>query len=422
MTSVAIIGTGIAGLGCAHLLQRDRELSLFERSSHAGGHSNTITIDDAIPVDTGFMVYNVVTYPALTRLFAELGVETYETSMSFSVQHLPTGLEYCGSSLGHLFAQRRNLLNPRFYRLLTSIDRFNREAVAALAEGSAAGWSVAGWTARQSYGDDFLERYLLPMSCAVWSAPFDEMLTFPAETLLRFFHNHGFLGLHTQHPWRTVRGGSRTYVDALIRPFASRVYRNRGVASVRREGSAVRVKFSDGCEQHFDQVVLACHADEALALLENPTADEQRLLSPFRYASNLATVHTDERVMPRTRRAWSSWNYRVENRATSIENVTGSTVYWMNSLQQLDTTKNYFVSINGASSIDPSRVLKTIPYDHPLFSSRAIAAQDELPALNEQGPVHFCGSYFRYGFHEDALVSGMAAANAVLRREASAAA
>ncbi|MEO6259118.1 MAG: FAD-dependent oxidoreductase [Thermoanaerobaculia bacterium] len=422
MESTAIIGTGIAGLGCAHLLQHDRELSLFDRNGHAGGHANTIEVGEGIPVDTGFMVYNEVTYPALTRLFRELEVSTYPTSMSFSVQHLPTGLEYCGSGLRLLFAQRRNLLRPRFYRLLVSIDRFNREAVAALSSGAARGSSVGEWVARRGYGSDLLEHFLLPMSAAVWSAPFAEMLSFPAETLLRFFHNHGFLGLHKQHPWRSVTGGSRTYVEKLTRPFQSGIHRDRRAIGVRREESGVRVRFADGDVQRFDEVVLACHADEALALLEDATDQEQRLLSPFRYARNLATVHTDDRVMPRTRRSWASWNYRVEGNRGDLATTAGSTVYWMNSLQQLNTDQNYFISINGEASVDPARVLRTIPYTHPLFSAQAIAAQRDLPQLNQQGPVYFCGSYFGYGFHEDALVSGMDAAKALRRREVWAAA
>lgn len=422
MDSTAIIGTGIAGLGCAHLLQGDRDLSLFDRNGHAGGHANTIVVGDDIPVDTGFMVYNEVTYPALTRLFRELNVSTYATSMSFSVQHLPTGLEYCGSGLRLLFAQRRNLVRPRFYRLLLAIDRFNREAVAALSDGAARNLSVGMWVAQRGYGSDLLEHFLLPMSAAVWSAPFHQMLAFPAETLLRFFYNHGFLGLHAQHPWRTVTGGSRTYVEALTAPFRSSIHRDKRVTGVRREGSAVRLRFADGDSQRFDEVVLACHADEALALLEDRTPQEQRLLSRFRYARNLATVHTDSRVMPRTRRAWASWNYRVEGSRGDLETTTGSTVYWMNSLQRLDCRENYFISINGEASIDPATIVRTIPYTHPLFSAEAIAAQADLPQLNAEGPVYFCGSYFRYGFHEDALVSGVNAARALLRREVWAAA
>ena len=416
---LAIIGTGIAGLGCAHFLQSRFDLTLFEQADYPGGHTNTIAVpegSDSVAFDTGFMVYNEVTYPHLTRLFRELGVRVKPTKMSFSVQHRPSGIEFSGSSVNHLFAQRRNLLRPRFWRMLWQINRFNSEAVAMLMDGEA--WremTVAEYVKTMGYGDDFLRLYLVPMSGAVWSTPPELMLEFPAVTLLRFFHNHGFLGLHTQHPWLTVDGGAKQYVDKLLTPLRAqnRVRLNAKVTTVRRTTDAVAVTTADGRTEHFDRVILAAHADQSLALLADANATERRLLGAFRYQPNLATVHTDASVMPRTRLAWSSWNYRVERTADGRE--VPSTIYWMNSLQGVSDRENYFVSINGAEHIAPDKVLRRIEYHHPLFNLAATQAQAELPSLNTRpaNRVFFAGSYFRYGFHEDAFSSALDCSRAV---------
>jgi uncharacterized protein len=415
--TLAIIGTGIAGLGCAHLLQHHYDLHLFERESHVGGHSNTVEVSErnrAVPFDTGFMVFNRVTYPHLTRLFEELKVPVQRTDMSFSVQHVPTGLEFCGSSLNHLFAQRRNLFRPRFYRMLAQVNRFNREAIDALEDPVWADVTLGDYVERRGYGKDFLDLYLVPMSGAVWSTPPDLMLAFPARTLLRFFHNHGFLGLHTQHPWWTVTGGAREYVRRLTAPFATRIRIGSPAAAVRRDASGVTVTLKDGRTERFDRVILAAHADESLAMLTDADASERRVLGEFRYQPNLATVHTDAAVMPKTRLAWSAWNYRI--RSDAAGRAEPQTVYWMNRLQNLDAQENYFVSINGADDIRPDRILRQIPYTHPLFSLGAIRAQAELPALNTRATeprVYFAGSYFRYGFHEDALESAVTLSRAL---------
>ena len=270
MKRLAIIGTGIAGLGCAHFLHRRYALTLYEKNDHAGGHANTVMVAEpqrTVPVDTGFMVFNRVTYPHLTRLFEELGVAVKPTDMSFSVMHRPTGLEYCGSSLNHLFAQRRNLLRPRFWRMVRQINRFNTEAVAALADPQYENHTLGDYVRERGYGEDFLELYLVPMSSAVWSTPPALMREFPAVTLLRFFHNHGFLGLHTQHPWLTVVNGAKAYVERIIAPFRQVIRLQRGAASVRREGGAVRVTDTAGQAETFDHVILASHADESLRML-----------------------------------------------------------------------------------------------------------------------------------------------------------
>ena len=405
MKRLAIIGTGIAGLGCAHFLHRRYALTLYEKNDHAGGHANTVMVAEpqrTVPVDTGFMVFNRVTYPHLTRLFEELGVAVKPTDMSFSVMHRPTGLEYCGSSLNHLFAQRRNLLRPRFWRMLRQINRFNTEAVAALVDPQYENHTLGDYVRERGYGEDFLELYLVPMSSAVWSTPPALMREFPAVTLLRFFHNHGFLGLHTQHPWLTVVNGAKAYVERIIAPFRQVIRLQRAAASVRREGGVVRVTDTAGQAEIFDHVILASHADESLRMLADADAQERAVLGEFKYQPNLALLHTDASVMPKTRRCWAAWNYRME------AGQTPSTIYWMNRLQGVSDRQNYFVSINGEHSVNPNTVLKRIHYEHPVFSRGAIRAQAELPRLNERmNNVFFCGSYFRHGFHEDAFTSAL---------------
>jgi predicted NAD/FAD-binding protein len=424
MTRVAIVGTGIAGLGCAHFLHRDFELTVLEQNSYAGGHSNTVLVEEPatgrrLPVDTGFMVFNRVTYPLLNRLFDGLGVESKPTKMSFSVRHADSGLEFCGSSVNHLFAQRRNLLSPKFYRMLGAINRFNREAVDALADPGTQELTLGEFVRRRGYGRDFLDLYLAPMSSAVWSMPPGLMESFPAVTLLRFFHNHGFLGLDTQHPWFTVVGGSRAYVEKLVSPWRDRIRLGQEAARISRAAGGVQVTLKSGEAQVFDKVILACHADQAVSLLSDPRPEESRLLSEFKYQANTATLHTDSSVMPRTPLAWASWNYEI-NRGSSGEPST-ATHYWMNSLQGVSDRQDYFVSIGRPSAIDPARVIRTIEYDHPLFNLGALRAQEGLPRMNASArgttETYYAGSYFRYGFHEDALLSAAELSGQLLGRD-----
>jgi predicted NAD/FAD-binding protein len=362
-----------------------------------------------LPIDTGFMVFNYETYPQLTRLFAELNVPVKPTDMSFSVRHEDTGLEFCGSSLNHLFAQRRNLLRPSFYRMLWQIDRFNREAVAALEDPAIDALTLADYVRARGYGADFLDLYLVPMSSAVWSTPPEKMLRFPARTLLRFFHNHGFLGLSTQHQWWTVDGGAKEYVRRLTAPWRDRIRTGAKVVRVSRSPGGTFVTTADGITQRFDRVILATHGHESLALLADPSADEARLLGEFQYQPNTATLHTDAAVMPRTRLAWSAWNYSIARSAGG--GIEPMTVYWMNRLQGVSDRENYFVSINGADRVDPARVLRTIAYEHPLFTLGAVRAQAEIPALNAAAAgtteTYFCGAWTRYGFHEDGFLSAV---------------
>ncbi|MEI6861198.1 MAG: FAD-dependent oxidoreductase [Verrucomicrobiota bacterium] len=434
MERLAIIGTGIAGLGCAHFLQRDFDLTLFGQDTHIGGHSHTVTVSEpgtgrALPVDTGFMVFNHATYPLLTRLFAELGVPVKPAPMSFSVRHADNGLEFCGSSVNHLFAQRQNLFRPRFWRMLAAIARFNREAVAALDDPAVHGETLGAYVRRRAYGEDFFHLYLVPMSSAVWSTPPALMLEFPAMTLLRFFHNHGFLGLNTQHPWWTVEGGAKTYVEKLTAPFRDRLRPGLAVTRVARApGRGVTLTTADGTLHAFDRVILACHADQSLRLLGDPTSDESRLLSEFRYQPNTATLHTDATVMPRTRLAWSSWNYEITHAsglaarpAGSPDGVFTATHYWMNSLQGVSDRENYFVTIGRPESIAPGKIIRQMAYEHPLFSLGAVRAQAEIPALNAAASgtteTFFAGAWQRYGFHEDGLFSAHRLARRLLGRE-----
>lgn len=426
MPTLAIIGTGISGLGCAHFLHRDFDVTLFEQNAHVGGHAHTVTVPETgsgrpLAIDTGFMVFNRITYPHLSRLFQQVDVAVKPTAMSFSVRHADTGLEFAGSSLNHLFAQRRNLLRPRFWRMLAAIDRFNRDAVATLDadEPELAHETLADYVQRRGYGRDFLELYLVPMSSAVWSTPPEQMLTFPATTLLRFFHNHGFLGLHTQHQWFTVEGGAKAYVAKLSAPWRHRIRLVEPVNRVARTPDGVAVSTIRGMTEIFDHAILACHGDQALRLLAAPTGTETRLLSEFRYQPNAATLHTDASVMPRTRLAWSSWNYEI-NRDREGRTST-ATHYWMNSLQGVSQRENYFVSINRPDSIAPAHVLRRIAYEHPLFTLGAVRAQAELPALNAaaQGTTetYFAGAWQRFGFHEDGLHSAVELSRLLLGRD-----
>jgi len=429
MPSLAIIGSGISGLGAAWFLRHRYDLTIFEAADYIGGHTHTVTVDEegrAVPIDTGFMVFNHVTYPHLTRLFDTLDVPTKRTDMSFSVQHVPRGLEYRGSSLNTLFAQRRNLFRPSFYRMLLQIDRFNREALAALEDPSLHNLTLDDYVRLRGYGEDFLRLYLLPMSSAVWSTPPAQMRRFPATTLLRFFHNHGFFGLHTQHPWWTVEGGAQEYVRRLTGPFRERIHTSTPVRAVRRLPTGGVEVSTDTATARFDQVIFACHAPAALALLgADATAEERRLLGAFRYQPNRVTLHTSAAVMPRTRLAWSAWNYRLDapaGAAADDNDLRVSTHYWMNRLQGVSDRRNYFVTLDGEHLLPPDAILRRFDEEHPLFDVPASQAQPEVPALNAAAigrtETYFAGAWQRYGFHEDGILSAHTLATLLLGHDA----
>lgn len=411
LSRIAIIGTGISGLGCAHFLHRRLDVTLFEAASYIGGHTNTVTVPEdgrEVPIDTGFMVFNHHTYPLLCRLFDELGVETKKTDMSFSMSHRRSGYEWNGGGLAKVFGQRKNLLSPRFWRFILQINRFNSHCLEAMNDPRFENMTLGQFAQECGYGQDFLDLYILPMGSAVWSTPPERMLEFPARTLMHFWFNHGFLAMDTRRQWWTVCDGSRQYVRKLVPPFADRIRLNTPVAEVRREGGRVIVQPKNGPAETFDHVILATHAPTSLRMLARPTDLEKEILSPFHYQPNKATLHTDEQFMPETRRCWASWNYRIEHDAAGT--IVPSTHYWMNKLQGVSDKKNYFVSINAPDSLDESKVLQRIDYEHPLFDLAAIAAQKRLPELRQAASktgTYFCGAWGRYGFHEDGFMSAV---------------
>ncbi|MEO8614103.1 MAG: FAD-dependent oxidoreductase [Luteolibacter sp.] len=418
---IAIVGSGISGLATAWFLQRDCDVTVFEKDDRVGGHSHTVMVEEnggQIPVDTGFMVYNEITYPLLTRLFKELDVVTKPTSMSFSVQHVGDGLEFNGGSLNHLFGQRRNLVNPRYWKMLMQINRFNRETVEELSDPAFEEMSLKDYVKARAYGDDFLRWYLSPMAAAVWSSPPEKIERFPARTLMRFWHNHGFLGLDTQHPWRTVSGGSRCYLEKLVKSFEHQIYRGAGVSEVScLAGGKSRVMLDDGTFQDFDRVVIAAHGDQAHRMLADPTALENDLLTKFSYQQNEALLHTDACFMPKTRRCWAAWNYRIDRAAGGESRY--STHYWMNELQGVSDREQYFVSINPSSSPHENTIKRRLVYEHPLFDLESATAQERLPELHKAGNESgrfFCGAWQRFGFHEDGLWSAVNVCSEILGR------
>jgi len=405
---IAIVGSGIAGLSAAWLLRQRHQVTLYERNDYFGGHTNTRLVDTAtgpVAVDTGFIVYNQRNYPLLTRLFEHLGVETQPTRMSFSVSANGGRYEYAGSGLATLFAQAGNLLNSRHYRMLGSILRFNRDAKRMLQAATTDALSIEEFIAAGDYGEAFRSRYLLPMAAAIWSCPVETMASFPAASLLRFFDNHGLLDLHNRPQWRTVAGGSHQYVKRLLEPLQGGVACRDKVTAVQRSSAGTTVHAEKSGARNFDAVVLACHADQALQLLDRPSARERRLLGAFRYQPNRAVLHGDRDLMPRRRKVWSAWNYLTSENRQGTEAVSVS--YWMNCLQQLQQAPPLFVSLNPLREPRAASVLAEMDYDHPVFDRQAMAAQGQLASLQGEHGIWYCGSYFGYGFHEDALRSSV---------------
>jgi predicted NAD/FAD-binding protein len=412
MERIGIIGSGVAGLGCAYGLRDVAEITILEKNDHAGGHTNTRTVDEdgtPIPIDTGFIVFNHPTYPHLTKLLAELDVPTKRAEMSFAVRHDPDDLEYNGMGLNRVFAQRRNLLRPPFWKLLREILRFFRVARAELEDASTASLTLREFCAKHHFGREFLEWYLVPMGSAVWSTEPADMLDFPARSLLRFFHNHGFLGVTTHHPWFTVDGGARQYVEK-IQAAVGAARLQTAVRQIKETPQEVKVRTLSGEVLRFDRVIIATHADQVLPLLDGPDPLQRELLSAFRYQKNHATLHTWPGLLPRRRAAWAAWNFLVEPGEENDSPTRATVHYWMNALQGVSRKKDYFVSLNSQGRIPAEHILYETTYEHPVFTLEAMRAQERLPELNRRSPkqrIFFCGSYFRHGFHEDAYGSAV---------------
>lgn len=404
---IAIIGTGIAGNVVAHHLAREHDITVYEAGSHIGGHTHTHEVQQggrSYQVDTGFIVYNDWTYPNFIALLDELGVASQPSSMSFSVRDERSGLEYNGTTLNTLFAQRRNLLRLSFLRMIRDILRFNREAPALLQD-TGEDITLGDYLARGNYSRGFIDHYIVPMGAAIWSTDPVNMLAFPARYFVRFFHNHGMLSVDERPQWRVIRGGSARYVEALVAPFRDRIRLNTPVQSIRREGKHAWVQAQGHAAERYDAVFLACHSDQALRLLADPSAAESEVLGAIRYQPNEAVLHTDMRLLPRTRRAWAAWNYHVLPQDTGRVALT----YNMNILQSLDTPTPLLVTLNHGEAIDPAKVIKRIPYEHPLYTRAGVAAQARQGEINGPLNTYFCGAYWRYGFHEDGVVSALAA-------------
>ncbi|MBL0728680.1 NAD(P)/FAD-dependent oxidoreductase [Piscinibacter sp. HJYY11] len=415
---VAVIGSGISGLATAYALADDTRVTLFEAGSYFGGHTNTvdITLDGVTHgVDTGFLVFNERTYPQLIRLFGELGVATVPSDMSFSVQVPDLGLEWSGSDLNTVFAQRRNLVRPAFLGMLRDILRFNRLTTLLAVSGEEARLQqpIGDFLAEHRFSAAFRDWYFLPMIGCIWSCPTDQMLRFPIATMIRFCHNHGLLQVANRPRWFTVTGGAREYVRKML-PRITDARLNTPVRSVRRTPQGATVSTDHGSE-HFDEVVLACHSDQSLALLADATPEERAVLGAIRYHRNRAVLHTDTSVLPQRKLAWAAWNYE---RATDAprEEAAVCLHYLLNKLQPLPFKQPVVVSLNPVREPDAAAVHAEIDYAHPVFDSAAIAAQAKVPALQGRQHTWFCGAWTRYGFHEDGLMSGQAVVSGLRRR------
>lgn len=404
---IAIIGSGIAGNVAAYHLNREHEITVFEADDYVGGHSNTLEMQSEVgPVflDTGFMVFNDRTYPNFLHLMDELDVGARESEMSFSVQCKKTGLEYNGSNLNGLFAQRSNLLRPSFYRMIRDILRFNREALPFMETGTS-DMSLGDYLDQQGYSTQFAEQYLIPMGAAIWSAEPEMMRRMPAQFFIRFFDNHGLLSLENRPQWKVIEGGSQAYVRKLVAGHENRIRLSCPVQSVTREADRVLIKTAYSEPESFDCVFFACHSDQALEMLDEPTGTEREVLGAIPYQNNEVILHSDHSLMPRKRAAWASWNYHVPTGGDGRASLT----YHLNRLHSLGCKRQFFVTLNSGQDIRPELIIKRYNYTHPVFTLEGIDAQARQEELNGQNRSFFCGAYWRNGFHEDGVVSALAA-------------
>ena len=405
---IAVVGTGISGLVASYLLHREHELTIFEAADHVGGHTNTIAVERfgrRYAIDTGFIVFNERTYPHFIRLLDQLEVPWHPTTMSFSVRCERSGLEYNGTDLNGLFAQRRNLLRPSFHRMVADILRFYREAPALLVDADEA-LTLGDYLERERYSRAFVDQHILPMGAAVWSSEPRQMLDFPARYFVQFFSQHGFLAVNDRPRWRVVTGGSQQYVGPLTQGFRDRIRLRCAVRTIARRHAGVQITAWGGEPERFDAVIVATHSDQALALLADPSPAERAILGAIPYQRNDTVLHTDARLLPRRRRAWAAWNYHILEPAPEAVAVT----YNMNILQGIESPEPFCVTLNRSAAIDPATVIARMTYHHPVYTRAGVAAQRRWDEINGVNRTYFCGAYWGYGFHEDGVNSGLAVA------------
>ena len=402
---LAIIGSGIAGNVLAYHLHKDHDITVFEANDYAGGHTHThdININNSnYKIDTGFIVFNENTYPNFISLLEQLNVETQKSSMSFSVKCEKTGLEYNGNNLNSMFAQRSNLLRPSFYRMIKDILRFNRECVSIL-EQSDITISLGQYLKDNNYSQQFIDQYIIPMGSAILSSSYQQMMDFPAHFFIRFFYNHGLLNVKNRPDWYVIKGGSSAYVKKLTQGFSQQIRLNSPVQRVKRFATHVEITTDDMQSEKFDYVLFACHGDQALKMLSSPDSFEQNVLSAFTYQDNEAILHTDTKLLPRRKLAWAAWNYHNTDNQSSPVAVT----YNMNILQGIRSAETFCVTLNNTRAIDESKIIKRLHYAHPLFTQEAISSQSKHSTLNGLNRCFYAGAYWRYGFHEDGVVSAL---------------
>ncbi|MFT6122956.1 MAG: putative NAD/FAD-binding protein [Oleiphilaceae bacterium] len=405
---IAVIGSGISGLCSAYLLSREHEVTLFEANNYLGGHTNTEDVElngRSYPINTGFIVFNDWTYPNFIKLMDQLGVVSENSDMSFSVRCENTGLEYNGTNLNSLFAQRQNLFKPRFLKMVYDIIRFNKQTTAMLENNLVTDEETLGeFVQKNKYSKSFVNYYIVPMGAAIWSASEEVMLAFPLKFFLNFFNNHGMLSVDERPQWRVISQGSRSYVDPITQPYKERIKLNTPVTNVERKQDGINVHTAKGEVLEFDQVVLACHSDQALRMLDKPSKQESEILGALPYQMSEVVLHTDTRLMPKKELAWASWNYHIPQRANDCAMVT----YNMNILQNFHYAEETFlVTLNRGVEIDPKKIIKTYQYAHPVFTQDGIRAQHRYDEINAHNRTHFCGAYWFNGFHEDGVNSAL---------------
>jgi len=413
---IAVIGSGISGMVAAHRLSPEHDVTVYEAGDYVGGHTHTVDVElDGKPfcVDTGFIVYNDWTYPHFIQLMDELKVPWQPSDMSFSVRCERTGLEYNGTSINSLFAQRRNIARPSFLRMVADIVKFNRRAPALLADDSDT-LSLGDYLHQERYSRYFIDHYIIPMGAAIWSSRPADMLRFPARFFVEFFSNHGFLSIDDRPTWRVIQGGSREYVKRLTARYADRIHCNTPVASIQRHPHKVSVRLQNGGVEQFDQVFMACHSDQALRLLSDPSPQEREILGAINYQANEALLHTDARLMPRRPLAWAAWNYHLPADGRDCVTVT----YNMNILQRLESKAQMLLTLNRNADVDPRKVLGSYVYHHPVYTTAAVAAQRRRHEINGVLRTYYCGAYWGYGFHEDGVKSALASLEEFHRRRA----